>query len=235
MKKIITLLLIASMLSCTACSDKTSENNLSEKDGSDSLSVVVDSGQQSENSVSDTTENTTEERFYDFHGLNMYEPDDMVMKFTHIGKHVWCYNYETKDNLNCAIVIDGINYSDFNDSYGLDDVWEILRSPCELSIGCVYQNIFKFYDAEVYTTEKVDFLGTEFMHSTGIIPFETYDDERIEINYSAYYGILDFPEYKSVPFMWIAFSDSDSDEIKAEMEKIVDDIAENASWQSDES
>lgn len=229
MKKIITLLLIASMLSCTACGDKTSENNSSEKDGSDSLSVAVDSGQQPENSVSDTTENTTEERFYDFYGLNMYEPDNMVMLgFTNINDYIWGYDYETEEKLNYAIVIAGMDYSSYSDLYELDDVWEMLRYELELNIGNLYNGIAEFYDAEVDTTERFEFMDTEFIHSTGSISFRKYDDEgggTDEINYSACYGILDFPayhsfpEYKSVPFMWIAFSDSDSDEIKAEMEK----------------
>lgn len=245
MKKFITLTLITSILALTSCGDKITEksNNDSSADNNKSESEIIsDSERQTseELSVEKSEETTTQERFYDFSGLNMYEPDDMIMlAFTNIGHYIWGYDYETEEKLNYAIVIDGMNYYDFSDPYGLDDVWEILHDQCESNIECIYQNIFKFYDAEVNATEKVDFLGAEFIRSTGIIPFETYDDERIEINYAAYYGILDFPayhsfpEYKSVPFMWIAFSDSDSDEIKAEMEKIVDDVAENASWISD--
>lgn len=169
----------------------------------------------------------------------MYEPDDMIMGFINNGRHIWYYDYETEEEVSYAIVINGMNYSDFYEPCGLDDVWEVLRSDCESNIECIYNDVFKFYDAEVDTTEKVDFLGTEFIRSMDMIPFETYDDERVEINYAAYYGVLDFPayrsypEFKSVPFMWISFSDSDSDEVKAKIEKIVDDVAEKASWISE--
>lgn len=207
-------MIITSMLTLISCEDKTSEK----LEGT-----------------------TTQERFYDFNGLNMYEPDDMViLGFTNTGHFIWGYDHEAKEKLYYAIIVDNMNYSNYNDPCGLDEVWEILYDRCESTADCIYQNIYKFYDAEVDNKEKVDFLGTEFIRSTGMIPFTTYEDEPIEINYAAYYGILDFPaydsfpEFKSVPFMWIAFSESDSDEIKAEMEKIVDDVAEKASWISNQ-
>ncbi|GEM_PF-1836122 len=243
MKKFFVLTLILAMLTCTACGDKASEEKSSDDSSAEnnkSESEVIESSEQ-ETIAEESEEKPTEERFYDFNGLNMHEPDGLVM-MPFGDDLVWGYDHETTEQLNYAIVINSLNYAEYNDpsTYGLDDVWEILSHELELNIGTVYYDIAEFYDAEADTTEKVDFLGAEFIRSTGIIPFRTYDDEHVEINYAAYYGILDFPAYgnypecKSVPVMWIAFSDVNSAEMKAEMEKIVDDVAENASWLSDE-
>lgn len=248
MKKFIALLLVTSMLSCTACGDKTSESESSVKDSSGSTSVAEDSGQQ-EDSVSEIAEEseneekTDEKRFYNFHNLSVVSPKELIL-YGFRDYVIWGKEDETADALYYAVIYRGLVYSDYNDpsTYGSDDAWEILSNELEDNIGCVYHDIAEFYDAEVETTEKFDFMGTEFVHSTGVVPFRKYDDaggETVNIYYSACYGVIDFPaaefqmEGKSVPIMWIAFSDSDSDDIKAEMDKIVDDTAKNASWVSE--
>lgn len=246
MKKIITLLLVASMLSCTACGDKTSDSESSVKDNSSSTSVAEESGQQ-EDSVSDVEESaneekTDEESFYDFHGLSLPEPKGLEhIDWGGQGYYNWSREYDAEEKLYFAIIIDGLNYSDYSDpeSYSSEDVLEILDNEFEKNIDNYY-SVYELSDAVVSTEENIDFLGADFIRSTGSRHLKNYDKEEYDILYSACYGALDFPAYgtsselKKVPIMFVSFSDADNDEVKAEMNKIIDNVAENSSWISED-
>ncbi|MCM1506419.1 MAG: hypothetical protein NC177_04700 [Ruminococcus flavefaciens] len=246
MKKIITLLLVVSMLSCTACGDKTSESESSIKDSSGSTSVVEDSGQQEE-SVSKTAEEseneeeTDKESFYDFFGLSVSTPENLeYIDWGGQGYYNWGRKGEAEEKLYFAIIIFGMDYADYYDpeSYSSEDVWEILDNEFELNIDNYY-SIYKLSDAEVSTEENIDFLGADFIRSTGSRHLKNYDKEEYDILYSACYGALDFPAYgttpecKKVPIMFVAFSDTDNDEVRTEMDRIIDNVAENSSWISE--
>ena len=248
MKKIIALMVVTSMLTLASCGDNASKKETDDSAIESSQSKSGDTSEsEQEESISESEEENkesfNEEKFYNFNNLNMLIPEKLTL-INFSDATIWGQADETAEDLYYAIIYNGLNYSDYNDpaTYSSENVWEILNYKLEDNIGHVYYDIAEFYDAEVDTTEQFEFMSTEFIHTTGVVSFRKYDDAgggTDNVNYSACYGVLDFPaydvvpEFKSVPFMWIAFSDSDSDEIKTEMEKIVDDVAENASWISD--
>lgn len=244
MKKIFMLTLIFAMLTCTACGDTAEKEPVdSSADVSQSESEVINAS-DSESSIEETEateENEAEESFYDFSGLSVPEPENLeYIDWGAQGYYNWIRESE-EENLYFAICICGMDYSDYEDvdSYTSEDVWEILNNEMTKNIDNYY-SVYELDDAEVSTKENIDFLGTEFIRSTGSMLLEARDDVEFNIYYSACYGAIDFPaygtspEYKKVPLMFIAFSDTDSDDIKAEMEKIIDNTVENSSWLSDE-
>lgn len=237
MKKIITLLLLASMLSCTACGDKTSESS---SENSSSTPVAEDSVSETAEEA-ENEEKTDAESFYDFHGLSIPEPENLEhIDWGGQGYYNWSREYEAEEKLYFAIVIDGLDYSDYCDpeSYSSEDVLQILDNEFEKNIDNYY-SIYELGDAEVSTEENIDFLGADFIRSTGSKHLRTYDKEEYDILYSACYGTLDFPAYssspecKKVPIMFVAFSDADNDAVKAEMDRIIDNVAEKSSWISE--
>lgn len=248
MKKLMLLILTATMLMCTSCAEKSDKNTSSLSSHTNHSESEMINNPQQKNNITESEERSHEEIFYNFNGLNMRQPDNLknFREFDYSGKYLGGFyscgrDYRAKEKLQYNIVIDCMNYADYyaSDCYGLDDVWEILNESLYKNINNIY-SVCELGDAEIATTEKVDFLGTEFIRSTGSIPMITNSNDELDLYYAAYYGILDFPandsfpEFKSVPIMWIAWSNRGTYSIRTEMEKIVDTVAENASWISEE-
>ena len=76
--------------------------------------------------------------------------------------------------------------------------------------------------------------GYSFVKRSGIIHTEEYADqgEVADLNYVAYYGCMDMKMFdgRSVPMMWVAFSNVTDDRTINDMESLVDTAANDAEW-----
>ncbi len=110
------------------------------------------------------------------------------------------------------------------ESYSLDDVpeitWEyILEDMRAIKLPAGEPKSECLVDKD----EKKQMLGVEVIRRTGTLKIENLGESK-NLSYAAYYMLTDLQngDYKSVPIVWIAFSEDTSDETRKYLEEVVD-------------
>lgn len=143
---------------------------------------------------------------------------------------VSCFNtysllLSTEDKMYCCFVCDEL-YGDFEyyiENYTYKDAPEIFESTEEYMI----HDFFNYpYERNVEVEETVECMGYQFLKQKGTFKVKL-DDSIHDVYFVGYYGCMYISSFddKSVPVMWISFSEVTNEQTKQDMEDIVDDCA----------
>lgn len=134
----------------------------------------------------------------------------------------------TEDKIYCSLVCNEL-YGDFDDyveEYTYKDAPKIFESDQRY----IVRDFFDYFiERNMETEETVECMGYQFLKQKGTFKVELDDDSIHDVYFVGYYGCMDISSFddKSVPIMWISFSEVTNEQTKQEMEDIVDDFAAN--------
>jgi len=215
MKKFCLMFLIA-LLCMTGCSlsNKETENN---------------SGSNTQNTNQSSSTSKTDDSFLELYGAKFYYPSSFegrnISGLT--GMKVFSGKLNSNDAIYWFVVPDVFYDSDFS----VYDTPDILYNYVKKIVDSRFATYDSKYSISVSNESNLIVKDKSFIKRVGIIHTES-DKQTSDLNYIAYYGILDYPsyDYYNVPTVWMVFSNSSEQTTLNDMEIIADKTASLLSW-----
>lgn len=216
MKRVFVVLLsVALAMGFCSCTQSSLSSNTAGEN-----SLVGESSIESQISLADSSSRSTE-KYESFHGYMYSHPShfDMQKYILSSAQKVFIGKLNTDHEVNLFLkqkeldVVDNDVAAAFNPY-----VHDVLAKKYHvLSIGCSYVS---------ENEEKVTLLGKDFVRQTGIINTDFYDADVgvSQLYYTAYYGLMDFPEdsYVNQPMIIMAFSEGTDEQTKKDVQAVAD-------------
>ena len=176
-----------------------------------------------------TTNNESE--YFNLYGIDIAVPKSFKSENIY-SKRVWSGKKST-DNMIYYDIDFLLDYGSVAsiDSYSLENTPDIMCTYI-LDVIDEYYPVTKSKSTNTVNTEEIrNMLGYDVIRRTGVIHTDTYGETH-ELNYAAYYGLLDLQNgtYKKIPTVWIAFSESNDSQTKLDLQNIVDSAYNNAKF-----
>ena len=132
----------------------------------------------------------------------------------------------TEDKIYCCFTC--------NELYG--DLIEVIENYTYKNAPEIFEPTEKYmihdffnypYERNVEVEETVECMGYQFLKQKGTFKVKLDDDSIHDVYFVGYYGCMYISSFddKSVPVMWISFSEVTNEQTKQDMEDIVDDCA----------
>lgn len=242
MKKLLLSAIICSMVIGLAGCDTDNDGVASEPSATDSpvssSTVSLSESEQTISSTSDEANDTdSDSEYWNWRGINVYLPSSFTGERQVFAKDIFSGKMSTDDTIYYYLQDTGSVSEEYNaGNYTLEDVPEYYSNA-------VYQIVYEFfrsyesdYTVTVDTEKKVDVLGTTFLRRTGTIHTEYRNDETHDLYYAAYYGVVDTPGMftEDCPVVWLTFAECTDEKTKADVELVVDTIAETATFNEED-
>lgn len=226
MKKIITIIALASMLGCVSCGEKAQGDSTpvpaSNTTDAPTTETTADANTATEEATAEVVESKDESETYNWFGVEMYMPEGYNVsvsdgypeaKFKD-GDDLYTYSlyaYATED-------VDSMTAESFKDKAYAELVVDYLIDK-QFSCSYVKENTIE-------SEEKVQVNGSEFIRQQGVYLLSDTFEER-EAAYVAYFGIMEFEHSSKQPAAWMVLCSNTDDASKAEVARIADTAAKN--------
>lgn len=234
MKKKAFFAALAALVLVTGCGDQKttsdSTSNSVEHSSQETIENNDNFSHDEEDSDVNLNDDVLEDTTFDWYGIGMNVPADF--EDANVYSH---YVWKGKNASENIVYYELDQIPDYpyiaTGEYFLADTPDIMREY-------FLEIVDEFFPAgtvdstiSVDSEEQTMFLDFEAIRRTGTIHAEKYG-ESAELYYAAYYSIIDFPKgnYKKIPAMWVAFSESMDEVTRQDIEDIVDTAAEKAHY-----
>lgn len=222
---LIVLTMLSTLFTLTGCGNDSKNEANSSINTSENHNTINNTS----NTKNEATTNN-ESEYFNLYGIDIAVPKSFKSENIY-SKRVWSGKKST-DNMIYYDIDFLLDYGSVasQDDYSINDtpdiMWEYIRNVID-----------KYYPAGVKSTITVDseakktMLGFDVIRRTGVIHTDKYGETH-ELNYAAYYGLLDLQNgtYKKIPTVWIAFSESNDSQTKLDLQNIVDSAYNNAKF-----
>ena len=223
-KKITAMVLsVLALTVLTACDKNEGENNhsgINSTFNNDETSVP-ESDEESKVASGESDDDLS----FDLYGIKLPIPSEYRSENIY-SKRVWSglsNGKQTYLDIDFLLDYDAVASTD---SYTLDDTPDIMWEYI-LDVIDNYYPVTKSKSKDTVSAEESrNMLGYDVIRRTGVIHTDTYGETH-DLNYAAYYGLFDLQDgdYKKVPTVWIAFSETEDISV---LEEVVDTAFDNA-------
>ena len=211
MRKKISILLVVLLIGlCCGCGKSS---NVTEK------SIVNDSTENSnEQSLS---KDKSESKYESFHGYMFSHPSSFNMKKYYLSSAQKVYYGKLNSNYEVNLFLKQKELNVVN-----NDVAEAFKPYIQDLLEQKYHAVTLECSYVTEKEEYVKLLGKDFVRQTGIINTDLYDDdvEKSKFYYTAYFGLMDFPEHGEVnqPMIIMSFSEGTDEQTKKDVQAVAD-------------
>ena len=206
----------------TGCSSNngSTSNPINQENTMSSIETTIE-----ENQLSTThKDEPSDEKFIELYGSKFYYPgsfeENKVSGLT--GMSIFSGSLNNDEIIHYFIAVDPFYENDFDEA----DVPDILSSMTMKFVNSKFSTYDSKFAISTDSEDSQTVLGYPFLKRTGSIHTES-DKQVSDLKYCAFYGKMDFPKYdtSNIPIMWMAFTDSDSNEAMSNLETIAQNTA----------
>lgn len=237
MKKILAALLVVAMLSFISCSSKEDKETTTNSKQTTTSSVQETSETVTEtNNVDDkateVSDNTNDERYINWWGLNMYCPEEYGSDGMVGITQYYVRDYDTIEwgkSMNKKSMVFYTYAHSAVDTMDAEAVKKLMyddRAIEHYGLSADYRDDI-IEENEIQKEEKVTVNGCECIRQEGVFHCNDYIEPH-DYFYVAYFGVIDFPMVGKQPAMMIAFTRHPDESFKAEVVHDIDTAAQNA-------